>query len=76
LFFIKWQHECGFAVAILWRSLETALRLPAANYILEKYEMDEWHLLEVSTGISDIKAGIREALKKTGQIVAVSPNVQ
>ncbi len=38
--------------------------LPAVNNIREKYEMDEWHFLEVSAEIRDIKAEIREALKK------------
>ena len=50
--------------------------LPAVNNIREKYEMDEWHFLEVSAEIRDIKAEIREALKKADQKVAVSVNVQ
>jgi type III restriction enzyme len=37
--------------------------LPAVNNVLDKYEMDEWHFLEVSNEISDIKNDIRAYLK-------------
>lgn len=50
--------------------------LPAVNNILDKYGMDEWHFLEVSADIRDIKNEIREALKKADQVLGVSANVQ
>lgn len=37
--------------------------LPSVNNVREKYEMDEWHFLEVAGEISDIKNDIRNYLK-------------
>lgn len=46
--------------------------LPAVNNILEKYQMDEWHFLEVSAEIRDIKKEIREALKLADQKLLIA----
>lgn len=37
--------------------------LPAVNNVLDKYEMDEWHFLEIAGEIKDIKNEIRAFLK-------------
>ena len=50
--------------------------LPAVNNVIEKNEIAEWHFLEVSAEIRDIKKEIREALKKADKTLVCTENVQ
>jgi len=38
--------------------------LPAVNNVKEKFEMDEWHFIEIAGEIKDIKNEIRNYISK------------